>query len=121
MGTDALATVLGAHHPVRADPSLRRWWDSIPNCGASVAITELYSMAFSRLVPCWQACSRPAALVCSSSSVRTPTCDKNLLVTAFVYAVGVIVGLFATKSWYHFLIKSTMLERRGDACDAKTA
>ena len=40
MGTDALATVLG-NHPVRAT-FLAALVGLIPNCGASVAITELY-------------------------------------------------------------------------------
>lgn len=94
MGTDALATVLG-NHPVRAT-FLAALVGLIPNCGASVAITELYLDGVLSTGPMLAGLLTSGGLGLLVLFRTNADMRQNLLVTAFVYAVGVIVGLFAT-------------------------
>lgn len=91
MGTDVLATALG-DHPVRAT-FLAALVGLIPNCGASVAITELYLEGVLAPGPMMAGLLTSGGLGLlvlyrTNSDVR-----QNLIVTAFVYAVGVVCGL----------------------------
>lgn len=93
VGTDALAALL-ANHPVRAT-FVSALVGLIPNCGASVAITELYLEGVLTTGPM-------LAGLLSSGGVgllvlwRTnPDARESALVTAFVYAISVALGLLA--------------------------
>lgn len=93
VGTDALAALL-ANHPVRAT-FVSALVGLIPNCGASVAITELYLEGVLTTGPM-------LAGLLSSGGVgllvlwRTnPDARESALVTAFVYATSVALGLLA--------------------------
>lgn len=96
MGGDALAQLLGSH-PVRAT-FLAALVGLIPNCGASVAITELYLdgvLGAGPMVAGLLASGGVGLLVLfrTNSDVR-----QNVAITAFVYAVGVVVGLIVSAS-----------------------
>lgn len=96
MGEDSLAQLLGGH-PVRAT-FLAALVGLIPNCGASVAITELYLdgvLAAGPMVAGLLASGGVGLLVLfrTNSNVR-----QNVAVTAFVYSVGVVVGLLVSAS-----------------------
>jgi len=91
IGSDAIGAAL-AVHPVRGT-LLAALIGLIPNCGASVALTELY---LDGTLPCGQMI---AGLLVSGGVgllVLFRTNDhprQNLLIAAFVYAVGVVAGL----------------------------
>ncbi|WP_091005039.1 putative manganese transporter [Olsenella sp. KH3B4] len=96
MGEDALAQLLGSH-PVRAT-FLAALVGLIPNCGASVAITELYLdgvLAAGPMVAGLLVSGGVGLLVLfrTNRDVR-----QNVAVTAFIYAVGVVVGLAVSAS-----------------------
>lgn len=96
MGEDALAQLLGSH-PVRAT-FLAALVGLIPNCGASVAITELYLdgvLAVGPMVAGLLVSGGVGLLVLfrTNRDVR-----QNVAVTAFIYAVGVVVGLAVSAS-----------------------
>ena len=93
MGTDALATVLG-DHPVRAT-FLAALVGLIPNCGASVAITELYLAGVLSTGPMLAGLLTSGGLGLLVLFRTNADMRQNLLVTAFVYAVGVVAGLLA--------------------------
>lgn len=91
VGQEALGTLL-ANHPIRAT-FLTALVGLIPNCGASVAITELYLdgvLATGPMVAGLLSSGGVGLLVLwrTNADMR-----KNLLLTVFVYAVGVAVGL----------------------------
>ena len=90
-GTDAIAQVLGSH-PVRAT-MLAALIGLIPNCGASVAITQLYlqgSLAAGPMMAGLLVSGGMGLLVLfrTNRDMR-----QNLVVTVFVYVVGVVLGL----------------------------
>lgn len=96
MGEDSLAQLLGSH-PVRAT-FLAALVGLIPNCGASVAITELYLdgvLGAGPMIAGLLASGGVGLLVLfrTNSNVR-----QNVAITAFVYAVGVVVGLLVSAS-----------------------
>ena len=96
MGEDALAQLLGSH-PVRAT-FLAALVGLIPNCGASVAITELYLdgvLAAGPMVAGLLVSGGVGLLVLfrTNRDVR-----QNVAVTAFIYAVGGVVGLAVSAS-----------------------
>ena len=96
MGGDALAQLLGSH-PVRAT-FLAALVGLIPNCGASVAITELYLdgvLGAGPMVAGLLASGGVGLLVLfrTNNNLR-----QNIAITAFVYAVGVVVGLIVSAS-----------------------
>lgn len=96
MGEDALAQLLGSH-PVRAT-FLAALVGLIPNCGASVAITELYLdgvLAAGPMVAGLLVSGGVGLLVLFRTN--RDVC-QNVAVTAFVYAVGVVVGLVVSAS-----------------------
>jgi hypothetical protein len=90
-GTDAIGHVLGVH-PFRAT-LLAALIGLIPNCGASVAITELY------LAGSLGAGPMMAGLLVSGGMgllvlFRTNRdMRQNVAITAFIYVVGVVCGL----------------------------
>lgn len=91
VGTEALATAL-ANHPVRAT-FVAALVGLIPNCGASVAITELYLEGVLTTGPMLAgllASGGVGLLVLwrTNANVR-----QNAAITGFVYAVAVAVGL----------------------------
>ena len=93
VGTDALAAA-GANHPVRAT-FLAALVGMIPNCGASVAITELYlegALAAGPMLAGLLASGGVGLLVLwrTNADMR-----QNAIVTVFVYAVAVVTGLLA--------------------------
>ena len=90
-GTDAIAQVLGSH-PVRAT-MLAALIGLIPNCGASVAITQLYLQGSLAAGPMMAGLlvsggMGPLVLFRTNRDMR-----QNLVITAFVYVVGVVLGL----------------------------
>ncbi len=96
MGEDALAQLLGSH-PVRAT-FLAALVGLIPNCGASVAITELYLdgvLGAGPMVAGLLASGGVGLLVLfrTNNNVR-----QNIAIMAFVYVVGVVVGLIVSAS-----------------------
>ena len=96
MGEDALAQLLGSH-PVRAT-FLAALVGLIPNCGASVAITELYLdgvLGAGPMVAGLLASGGVGLLVLfrTNNNVR-----QNIAIMAFVYVVGVVVGLIVAAS-----------------------
>lgn len=93
VGEEPLAQ-LSAHHPVRAT-FLCALVGLIPNCAASVAISELYlsgAIGLGPLVAGLLSSGGVGLLVLwrTNADVR-----QNAAITAFVYAVGVICGLVA--------------------------
>lgn len=96
MGGNALAQLLGSH-PVRAT-FLAALVGLIPNCGVSVAITELYLdgvLGAGPMVAGLFASGGVGLLVLfrTNDDVR-----QNAVVTALVYAVGVVAGLIVSAS-----------------------
>ena len=96
MGGDELALLLGSH-PVRAT-FLAALIGLIPNCGASVAITELYLdgvLGAGPMVAGLLASGGVGLLVLfrTNNNVR-----QNIAIMAFVYVVGVVVGLIVSAS-----------------------
>lgn len=90
-GTDAIAQVLGSH-PVRAT-MLAALVGLIPNCGASVAITQLYlqgSLAAGPMMAGLLVSGGMGLLVLFRTNRDM---WQNLIITAFVYVVGVVLGL----------------------------
>ena len=90
-GTDAIAHALGSH-TVRAT-MLAALIGLIPNCGASVAITQLYlqgSLAAGPMMAGLLVSGGMGLLVLfrTNRDMR-----QNLVITAFVYVVGVVLGL----------------------------
>ena len=94
VGQDALGTLL-ANHPVRAT-FVSALVGLIPNCGASVAITELYLdgvLAVGPMIAGLLASGGVGLLVLWRTNADA---RQNALVTAFIYAVSVLVGLVAS-------------------------
>lgn len=93
VGQDALGALL-ANHPVRAT-FLAALIGLIPNCGASVAITELYLdgvLATGPMLAGLLASGGVGLLVLWRTNASA---GQNAIITAFVYVVAVAVGLFA--------------------------
>ena len=91
IGHDALASVL-ASHPVRAT-FLAALVGLVPNCGASVAITELYLegvLATGPMMAGLLASGGVGLLVLWRTNADA---RQNLALTAIVYAVAVVCGL----------------------------
>lgn len=91
VGQDALGAVL-ANHPVRAT-FLAALIGLIPNCGASVAITELYLdgvLATGPMLAGLLASGGVGLLVLWRTNASA---SQNAIITVFVYAVAVAVGL----------------------------
>ena len=91
VGVDALATAV-ANHPVRAT-FLSALVGLIPNCGASVAITELYlegALATGPMLAGLLASGGVGLLVLwrTNADLR-----QNAVITLFVYVAAVVVGL----------------------------
>ena len=91
VGTDALVALL-VNHPVRAT-FVSALVGLVPNCGASVAITELYLEGVLTTGPM-------LAGLLSSGGVgllvlwrTSASAGQNAVITAFVYAVSVAMGL----------------------------
>ena len=96
VGVDALATAV-ANHPVRAT-FLSALVGLIPNCGASVAITELYlegALATGPMLAGLLASGGVGLLVLWRTNVDV---RQSALITLFVYGVAVVVGLAAGAS-----------------------
>ena len=93
VGQDALGALL-ANHPVRAT-FLAALIGLIPNCGASVAITELYLdgvLATGPMLAGLLASGGVGLLVLWRTNASA---GQNAIITAFVYGVAVAAGLFA--------------------------
>ena len=92
VGQDALGALL-ANHPVRAT-FLAALVGLIPNCGASVAITELYLDGVLSAGPML------AGLLASGGVGLLVLWRTNAdaAITAFVYVVAVVIGLVAGAS-----------------------
>ncbi|MDM8271455.1 putative manganese transporter [Thermophilibacter provencensis] len=93
VGQDALGALL-ANHPVRAT-FLAALIGLIPNCGASVAVTELYLdgvLATGPMLAGLLASGGVGLLVLWRTNASA---GQNAIITAFVYGVAVAVGLFA--------------------------
>lgn len=91
VGVDALATVV-ANHPVRAT-FLSALVGLIPNCGASVAITELYlegALGAGPMLAGLLASGGVGLLVLWRTNVSA---RQSAVVTLFVYGVAVVAGL----------------------------
>ena len=96
VGQDALGALL-ANHPVRAT-FVAALVGLIPNCGASVAITELYLdgvLATGPMLAGLLASGGVGLLVLWRTNADA---RQNALVTAFVYLVAVAAGLLASAS-----------------------
>ena len=96
VGVDALATAV-TNHPVRAT-FLSALVGLIPNCGASVAITELYlegALATGPMLAGLLASGGVGLLVLWRTNVDV---RQSALITLFVYGVAVVVGLAAGAS-----------------------
>lgn len=93
VGEEALVDVLGAH-PVRAT-FLSALVGLIPNCGASVAIADLYMegvLATGPMLSGLLASGGVGLLVLFRTNANL---KQNLGITAIVYAIAVLVGLAA--------------------------
>lgn len=91
VGEDALATFVGVH-PVRAT-ALAGLIGLIPNCGASVAITELYlsgSLAAGPMIAGLLVSGGVGLLVLFRTNADQ---RQNAEIAAFIYLVGVFTGL----------------------------
>ena len=91
VGEESIGTIL-ADHPVRAT-FVAALVGLIPNCGASVAITELFlegTLAAGPMIAGLLVSGGVGLLVLWRTNANM---RQNAAVTAFVYAVGVIVGL----------------------------
>ena len=96
VGQDALAALL-ANHPVRA-VFVSALVGLVPNCGASVAITELYLdgvLATGPMLAGLLASGGVGLLVLWRTNADA---RQNALVTVFVYLVAVAVGLLVAAS-----------------------
>ena len=96
VGQDALGALL-ANHPVRAT-FVAALVGLIPNCGASVAITELYLdgvLATGPMLAGLLASGGVGLLVLWRTNADA---HQNALVTVFVYLVAVAAGLLASAS-----------------------
>ena len=96
VGQDALAALL-ANHPVRA-VFVAALVGLVPNCGASVAITELYLdgvLATGPMLAGLLASGGVGLLVLWRTNADA---RQNALVTVFVYLVAVAVGLLVAAS-----------------------
>lgn len=94
VGSDALARFMG-NHPVRAT-FLAGLIGLIPNCGASVAITELYlngALASGPMIAGLLVSGGVGLLVLFRTNADQ---QQNVEIAAFVYAVGVIAGLIVS-------------------------
>ncbi len=94
VGSDALARFMGIH-PVRAT-FLAGLIGLIPNCGASVAITELYlngALASGPMIAGLLVSGGVGLLVLFRTNADQ---QQNVEIAAFVYAVGVIAGLIVS-------------------------
>ena len=93
VGVDALATAV-ANHPVRAT-FLSALVGLIPNCGASVAITELYlegALATGPMLAGLLASGGVGLLVLWRTNVDA---RQSAVITLFVYGIAVVSGLLA--------------------------
>ena len=93
VGKDALGALL-ANHPVRAT-FVSALVGLIPNCGASVAITELYLdgvLATGPMLAGLLASGGVGLLVLWRTNAGA---RQNAIITVFVYAVAVVAGLVA--------------------------
>ena len=91
VGEEAIASLL-TNHPVRAT-FIAALVGLIPNCGASVAITELFldgTLATGPMVAGLLVSGGVGLLVLWRTNANP---KQNAAITAFVYAVGVVVGL----------------------------
>ena len=96
VGQDALGALL-ANHPVRAT-FVSALVGLIPNCAASVAITELYLdgvLATGPMLAGLLASGGVGLLVLWRTNADA---RQNALITAFIYLVAVVVGLLAGAS-----------------------
>lgn len=94
VGSDVLAAVLGSH-PVRAT-FLAGLIGLIPNCGASVAIAQLFidgTLATGPMLAGLLVSGGMGLLVLFRTNADA---HQNVEIAAFVYAVGVTVGLLAS-------------------------
>lgn len=91
VGEEAIASLL-TNHPVRAT-FIAALVGLIPNCGASVAITELFldgTLATGPMIAGLLVSGGVGLLVLWRTNANP---KQNAAITAFVYAVGVVVGL----------------------------
>ncbi len=91
VGEDAIGDLL-ANHPVRAT-FIAALVGLIPNCGASVAITELFldgTLATGPMVAGLLVSGGVGLLVLWRTNDNF---KQNAAITGFVYAVGVVIGL----------------------------
>lgn len=91
VGEEAIASLL-TNHPVRAT-FIAALVGLIPNCGASVAITELFldgTLATGPMVAGLLVSGGVSLLVLWRTNANP---KQNAAITAFVYAAGVVVGL----------------------------
>ena len=93
LGQEALATALGIH-PVRAT-FLAALIGLIPNCGASVAITQLFldgTLGMGPMLAGLLVSGGMGLLVLFRTNADQ---QQNVEIAAFIYLVGVICGLLA--------------------------
>ena len=93
VGTESLAALL-ANHPVRAT-FVSALVGLIPNCGASVAITELYLEGVLTTAPMLAGLLASGGVGLLVLWRTNADARQNAVITAFVYAVSVVVGLVA--------------------------
>lgn len=93
VGQEELATFLGIH-PVRAT-FLAALIGLIPNCGASVAIAELYTSGTLATGPMLAGLLASGGVGLLVLFRTNRDLRQNLAITALVYVVGVVVGLVA--------------------------
>lgn len=91
VGTEALAAAL-ANHPVRAT-FVAALVGLIPNCGASVAITELYLEGVLTTGPMLAGLLASGGVGLLVLWRTNASARQNVAITGFVYAVAVAVGL----------------------------
>ena len=93
VGTEALAALL-ANHPVRAT-FVAALVGLIPNCGASVAITELYLEGVLTTAPMLAGLLASGGVGLLVLWRTNAGARLNATITVFIYAVAVAVGLLA--------------------------
>ena len=93
VGTEALAALL-ANHPVRAT-FVAALVGLIPNCGASVAITELYLEGVLTTAPMLAGLLASGGVGLLELWRTNAGARLNATITVFIYAVAVAVGLLA--------------------------
>ena len=94
VGEDAIAAVL-ADHPMRAT-FIAALVGLIPNCGASVVITELFldgTLATGPMIAGLLVSGGVGLLVLWRTNDNP---GENATITAFIYAAGVVVGLIVS-------------------------